>query len=71
MNSLALCFEGGSLSDADLVAELLTMFELEALGNVEAVDEDVSGYTAVVTSRFQHRKPYKRFQKYCWSTALT
>ncbi|POM72917.1 Secreted protein [Phytophthora palmivora] len=53
---------GGSLSDEDLVAELLVNFELEALGNVAAIDENAKGQTAVISVSSQHmRKLYKRF----------
>ncbi|KAG3150162.1 hypothetical protein PC128_g23276 [Phytophthora cactorum] len=53
---------GGKLSDEDRVAYLLVGFELEAPGNVAAVNEDARGNTAIVTISSQHmRKLYKRF----------
>jgi hypothetical protein len=47
---------GGTLSDEDLVAELLVTFELEAPGNVAAVDENLSGHSAVVTVSSEHMR---------------
>eukprot|EP00644_Phytophthora_capsici_P018678 jgi/Phyca11/132038/e_gw1.128.7.1 len=52
---------GGSLSDEDLVAELLVSFELESPGNVAAVDEGTAGHSTVVTISSHMRKLYKRF----------
>lgn len=53
---------GGTLSDDDLVAELLVNFELKAAGNVSAINKNTRGHTAVVMISSQHmRKLYKRF----------